>query len=247
MARSELDKLLAATETKRTSDASRSGLTRLMAKVLRLSRTPKALPVAAHAPPPLPKSRAVQPEVTTAAKLLKAAPVVPAVERVLLRGTGDLGRLAAQVDQLQRSIRPAIAPVALKTKSNSTGSTAAGTGSSGIVKIISQVLGGSGLGSIVSGIAGLFAGGTPDAPAPLYRFSLPQSVSVEAGVTRRGQFVPVHYSQNGQARPNETPRPAPHAIAVDTRWFMDHSEDIASAVKEAMLHSHSINDVVVDL
>ncbi|MEO8129855.1 MAG: hypothetical protein ABJF23_21165 [Bryobacteraceae bacterium] len=247
MARSELDKLVAATAGKGAADNGRSSFTRLMAEVLKLSRTPQKATVTAPAPPALPKSRTVQPEVTTAAKLLKAAPVAPTVEKVLLSGNTDLGRLAAQVTQLRRSITPEVAPVAVRTRSSAASNSAGSTGSSGIVKIISQVLGGSGLGSIVSGIAGLFAGGPPDAPDPLYRFSLPQAVSVEAGVTRSGQFVPVNYSQGGQARPNEAPQAPPQPMTVDTRWFLDHSEDIASAVKEAMLHSHSINDVVVDL
>ena len=35
--------------------------------------------------------------------------------------------------------------------------------------------------------------------------------------------------------------------AIDSRGFLDHSEDIARAVRDAMLHSHSLNDVVSDL
>jgi hypothetical protein len=35
--------------------------------------------------------------------------------------------------------------------------------------------------------------------------------------------------------------------AMDSRSFLDHSDDIARAVREAMLHSHSLNDVVGEL
>jgi hypothetical protein len=35
--------------------------------------------------------------------------------------------------------------------------------------------------------------------------------------------------------------------AMDSKSFMDRSDDIARAVREAMLHSHSLNDVVNDL
>lgn len=46
-------------------------------------------------------------------------------------------------------------------------------------------------------------------------------------------------------------RPTVHVTvqvqAIDSRSFMDHSEEIARAVREAMLHSHALNDVVVDL
>jgi hypothetical protein len=35
--------------------------------------------------------------------------------------------------------------------------------------------------------------------------------------------------------------------AMDSRSFLDHSEDIARAVREAMLNSHGINDVITEL
>jgi predicted nucleotide-binding protein len=35
--------------------------------------------------------------------------------------------------------------------------------------------------------------------------------------------------------------------AMDSRSFLDHSGDIARAVREAMLNMHSLNDVINDL
>ncbi len=35
--------------------------------------------------------------------------------------------------------------------------------------------------------------------------------------------------------------------AMDSRSFLDHSEDIAQAVRQAMLNSHGINDVITEL
>jgi hypothetical protein len=35
--------------------------------------------------------------------------------------------------------------------------------------------------------------------------------------------------------------------AMDSRSFMDHSQDIAKAVRDAMLNMHSLNDVISDL
>jgi hypothetical protein len=251
MAKSELDKLLAATNTKGGTGSARTDFTRLMAEVLRLTRSPKPASVTDGAVRRLAPIKVVHPDSTVAGRLLKAAPAIPVANSALSQGGGDLGRLAAQADQLRRAMTPAAAPVAVKARSTSAGTPAISSGSNGLVKFISTFLGGSGLGSIVSGIAGLFGGGKPDAPLPLYQFALPQSVSVEAGLARNGQFVPISYSQNGQARPNSTPQPVTQTMAqplnVDGRWFMDHSEEIASAVKEAMLHSHSINDVVADL
>ena len=255
MARSELDKLLAATHGNGGTGGGRSNFIRLLAEVVNLSRAPKVGPAAGAAPPRLTQGKTIHPEATNNARLLKAAPAIQAVVGAAVTGASDVGRLAAQVDQLQRSMTPPSNPVAVHTKASSvsrgSASTSTGTRSGGLVKVLSHFLSGSALGSIVTGIAGLFGGGKPAAPVPLYRFDLPKSVSVEAGVTRSGQFVPVNHVQSGQVRPNETPQTvtqaAPQSIIADTRWFMDHSEDIASAVKEAMLHSHSINDVVADL
>jgi hypothetical protein len=250
MATSEFDKLLAATNAKSATGSRLPDFTRLMAEVLKLSRTPKAAQPVASSPLRMAQAKTVEPLLTTLTGLLTTTPVTQDAPSALPVANGDLGELAAQVSELRRAIIPAATPVAVNTKS-STSSTAASSGSNGIVKFISTFLGGSGLGSIVSEIAGLFGGGKPDTPEPLYRFTLPQSVSVEAGLTRSREFVPVSYSQNGQARPTTQQEPMPQAAAqtlsVDSRWFMDHSEDIASAVKEAMLHSHSINDVVADL
>ena len=255
MARSELDKLIAATHGNAGVGSGRSSLTRLLADVLHLNQTPKAAPAGGAAPPRLTQGKVIHPEGTSSARLLKAAPVMPAAAGVVVSGTRDLGGIAAQSDQLRRSMTPVSTPVAVRTKassaSNAAASNASNLGSAGIVKILSRFLGGSALGSIVTGITGLFGVGKPTAPVPLYRFDLPQSVAVEAGITRKGQFVPVNHSQSGQVRSNETQQPVvravPQSSAADSRWFMDHSEDIASAVKEAMLHSHSLNDVVADL
>ena len=50
---------------------------------------------------------------------------------------------------------------------------------------------------------------------------------------------------------SQTPSAAPQITiqvqAMDSRSFLDHSQDIAQAVREAMLNMHSLNDVVSDL
>jgi hypothetical protein len=46
-------------------------------------------------------------------------------------------------------------------------------------------------------------------------------------------------------------QPAPQITiqvqAIDSRSFQDHSAEIAQAVREAMLNSHALNDVVNEL
>jgi hypothetical protein len=113
-----------------------------------------------------------------------------------------------------------------------------------------------GVGPIVTGLLKLFGGSDekPAVPTPLLPYSAPQSVAVEAGLTADRRILGVGYSQNGQARAASSQPPqsssAPIQItvqAMDSRSFMDHSDDIARAVRNAMLRSHSINDVVAEL
>ncbi len=191
MARSELDKLLSVIH-RTAKGSSRTDLSRLMPDVLKLTKAPKAVSSGGITPLRVSQGKTLKPELTAPKSLLKAAPVLPTASAVVTASGGDLGRLAAQVDQLRRLMTPVYAPVAVKTKTTSRGATqTTGNASNGVVKLITTLLGGSGVASIVSGIAGLFGGGKPEAPAPLYQFNLPQPVSVEAGVTRRGEFVPV--------------------------------------------------------
>jgi hypothetical protein len=129
-----------------------------------------------------------------------------------------------------------------------------GTGKSGVASLIgSTLLSGFTLAPLISGLLNLFGGGT-DSPQPLTQFALPPTISSQEGISRATGSVPVEaaYGQNGLSRATVQPTQAPPQItiqvqAMDSRSFMDHSEAIAGAVREAMLHSHSLNDVVMEL
>jgi hypothetical protein len=118
--------------------------------------------------------------------------------------------------------------------------------------ILSFLSGGLGL---VQLFGGLFGGDSDEAEATVSGYSLPSSVDIEAGL---GGLVtptvqPVTYGQDGlpRAAGGVTAAPSPtvtvQVMAMDSRSFLDHSDDIARAVKEAMLNSHSLNDVVTEL
>ena len=125
-----------------------------------------------------------------------------------------------------------------------------------VVKTIGTV---TGVGPLVTGLMKLFGGGGSDAAqdaAPMLPFSLPEQISVEAGLAPDRSFVPVSYSLGGVARSaitqqpvNSTPATQVHVNvqAMDSRSFLDHSDDIARAVRDAMLRSHSLNDVVAEM
>jgi hypothetical protein len=108
---------------------------------------------------------------------------------------------------------------------------------------------GLGLSPLISGIASLFAGGgDSSAPAPLVKFALPPPIQVNGGVSESGgQAFAVDNPQGGLPRRAPTGTPAQITVqvqAMDSQSFLDHSGDIAMAVRQAMLESSVLNDVV---
>lgn len=118
---------------------------------------------------------------------------------------------------------------------------------------------------IISGIIGLF-GGHNNAPTALTPFVLPSSVRLDAAIGPKDQFLPASHGGNGlpklngvaavtQSNASAQPTSAQQINAqqinvappLDSRFFLDHSDQIALAVKDAMLHSSSLNDVITDL
>jgi hypothetical protein len=124
---------------------------------------------------------------------------------------------------------------------------------SNIGNIVSGLLGNTlSLSPIISGLLSLFGGGGTTTTAAATPFQLPPSVQSQAGLTAgsNGQVVPVDYGQSGQPRaPAATSSPQINiqVNAMDSKSFLDHSDEIAQAVRAAMLSSHSLNDVIADL
>ena len=108
-----------------------------------------------------------------------------------------------------------------------------------------------GLGPLIAGLAGLFGSGS-ETPAPIQeKFIAPEYVRVDAGLTSDRSISALSYGQDGLAREvqrvENQPRVEIHVQAMDSRSFLDHSDEIARAVQSAMLRSHSLNDVIADL
>jgi hypothetical protein len=130
------------------------------------------------------------------------------------------------------------------------------TTAANIARSASSALGG-GLSFVplISGIAKLFGsgGGAQELPA-LPKFALPAAVDLEGGINRGGTspVAEVSYGQNGLPRAASPVRSGGTNISVnvqtiDSRSFLDHSDDIARAVREAMLNSHALNDVIAEI
>lgn len=164
----------------------------------------------------------------------------------------------AQLLEVRNSLQSQLASLIENTRAvmdntnraQSTGSKIGSTAAS----VASSLFGGGILGPIISGISGLFGGhGEQAEPPPLVKFALPQSVHVDAGL-QGGAAGTASYQQS------DTPRVTPPATqgaaapqitvnvsAMDSRSFLDHSADIANAVKRALLESNSLNDVIGDM
>ncbi len=118
-----------------------------------------------------------------------------------------------------------------------------------IARTVLSFLGG-GLG-LVSLIGKLFGGGRPKPqPAPA-AFSLPPQLQVDAGILGASPGLhPIRYAQDGLPR-TVPAQPAANVTvqvqAMDSRSFLDHSTEIAQAVREALLNSHALGDVVTEL
>jgi hypothetical protein len=141
--------------------------------------------------------------------------------------------------------------VAQNTSTKSSGGTSvAGT----VESAASSFLGGglSSLSPLIGGILSLFGGGSSTAAAAPTPFLLPPAIQSQAGVTAGapGQAVPVSYSDTGQPRAQSgsaTPQVTIQVNAMDSQSFLDRSDDIAMAVKQAILNSSSLNDVIAGL
>lgn len=110
---------------------------------------------------------------------------------------------------------------------------------------------GLGLSPLMSGLIQWFGGGKPEEPPPLLTYMPPPTVHFEGEVTHGGgreayAWELEQYEGKGTAM-RAAPQITVQVQAMDSRSFLDHSEEIARAVREAMLNSHALNDVVSEL
>ncbi len=170
--------------------------------------------------------------------------------------TGQISVLAAQITSLNSTQQSQIGATQDNTQAVSQNTvTKGGSGSSlasAAGSFASSILGG-GLSPIITGLLSLFGGGSSQptpAPAP---FKLPTPIQYQAGLTGSGtgtSVQPVDQGQSGQVRTqsaSSAPQVTIQVNAMDSRSFLDHSEEIANAVKQAILSSNSLNDVIADL
>jgi hypothetical protein len=152
----------------------------------------------------------------------------------------------SQISALQDNTQAVTQNTGTKTSSGSSvGST--------VESVASSFLGGglSSLSPLIGGLLSLFGGGGQTLAAPL-PYMLPAPVQSQAGLTSSapGQVAPASYGETGQPRAtsaNTSPQVTIQVNAMDSQSFLDHSDEIAMAVKQAILNSSSLNDVISGL
>ena len=120
---------------------------------------------------------------------------------------------------------------------------------------------GFGMAAVVKGLIGLFGGGGTT-QQPLEKYDMPSPIDFESAVSGTGLSAG-SYNQTGAMRPigpdtnggaptgsgggSAAPQITVNVQAMDAQSLLDHSSEIAQAVRGAMLSMSSINDVVNEL
>src|SRR5579872_252256 len=157
----------------------------------------------------------------------------------------EIASIAGILRQFQTEEEAVVKPAA-SPQSASGGGSILGTVMGGVEGFF-----GLGMNPLISGLVGLFGGGGGSSePPPLVPYIAPAHVNVNAGISASMTGVFATDTADGG-----TPRPVPAASqsapqitvqvqALDSQSFLDHSNDIAMAVRQALLESTTLNDVI---
>jgi hypothetical protein len=161
-------------------------------------------------------------------------------------------RLAAQLEQLRAVARVQAEAVAQNTQAVVQNTIAqVTTGESRVAeagKSIWKSLGsGLTLSPLITGLVRLFTRDRTGTPQPLVSYVRPPSVTLEGQIGRTVMPRWAEAITEDRLKPVLRPQITIQVQAMDSRSFLDHSSEIARAVRQAMLNSHSLNDVVNDL
>jgi len=181
----------------------------------------------------------------------KGIPNPPTIGVGVSSDNGDLStslsQAGQQIAQLQSAYQQQASLITANTQAIQ-GNTSAQSGHSALSAaggVASSLLGGGALGllsPLISGIASLFGGSST--PAPLAIYTPPPPVAINATLNSAAPSAAPSAAGSTQAAPTQV---TVNVNAMDSQSFMDHSDDIANAVREAMLNMHPINGVVASL
>ncbi len=103
-----------------------------------------------------------------------------------------------------------------------------------------------GVGGLVSSIAGLF-GGSKKTEAPLTLFQLPNSQAQTVFVSSKSAGSASLNTSSGGVSGSSNGSSSTTGQAVQSQTFQNQSVEIAQAVKQALLNSSSLNDVIAEI
>jgi len=169
-------------------------------------------------------------------------------------------RLARQLEQLRRAGEAQVEAIGENTQAlrvaaaqgSGGGWATAGEVARGALRLVG---GGWSLSPLLSGLFSLFGRKKSEQPPPVVTYERPPALHFEGTAPRvaGGAFWPIDYGAGGLPRAILVQRqsaPAQVTVnvnAMDSRSFLERSDEIARAVREAMLNAHALNDVVNEL
>ena len=159
--------------------------------------------------------------------------------------TDQLSTIASQLEQLQAINQTQIAGAT--TTSNTSSKSSGGSIGSTLLDVLGL---GSGMGPLISGLVDLFGGGSSSSPPALTPYIQPLPINLQAGFSgsSAGGASGVDYGEGGQGRQTSGASAqlqiTVQVQAMDSQSFLDRSNDIAAAVRKAMLETSTLNDVI---
>lgn len=129
------------------------------------------------------------------------------------------------------------------------------TASGGIASAFTEGLGGiGGVGSLISGFLNLFGGGGGQKTLPpLVEFQLPSAqeqtlyVSSKGSSVYQGNVMQPNVSSDVRSTYSNTGQIQTSGSSPNSEWIQQQSGQIAQAVKNALLNSSSLNDVIAEI
>jgi hypothetical protein len=167
--------------------------------------------------------------------------------------TDQLTTITTQLQALQTINQSQMASIQANTSAVSANTSAKATGTStagSIGNTLLDVLGlGSGLSPLISGLVSLFGGGGSSQATAVTPHIQPLPVNLWAGFSgsTAGGASGVDYGEGGQPRQITSTAATQITVqvqAMDSQSFLDRSNDIAAAVRKAMLETSTLNDVI---
>lgn len=184
--------------------------------------------------------------------------ITQVLQSTLKEASDSVTQANKQLLDLQTVQQQMLASTGQNTQALNANTTAKGGSGSSALSTAGNLLGdivggGSILTPIISGIMSLFGGGGAPAQPTFTAFTMPSPVQLETSVKGTlpaqvpAQVNPASQSNGDKGAATPSSQIQIQVNAMDSRSFLDHSNEIAEAVRQALLNSHSLSDVIAEL